>query len=236
MSSTLTQYKGPLTPSQAASGIRLARENAARLINDADLLIENGRHPSACALAILAIEELGKVQAIKTILLASDDATLKAGWRDYRNHRAKNVQWILPMLAGQGARTLNQLRAAANPLSDHTAVLDSVKQLSFYTDSYGKAGRWSEPVEAVEQELAASIIATAKVLNRQGKTTERELEIWVAHVRPHYNKPTMVAALLRFQKQLFEEGLTETKPEELRDFITGQRDEKDTANTLTDLP
>lgn len=233
MTSSLTSYRGSLTPKQAALGIKLARGNAARLINDADLLAASNRYASACALAILAIEELGKVQAIKVILLASNEAMLKAGWKDYRNHRAKNVQWIIPMLAVQGAKTLNQMRAAADPLGDHTALLDSVKQLSFYTDSYGKEGRWSEPVEAVDQDLACCIIETAKALNRQDETTERELVLWVEHVRPHYNKPTMVAALLRFQEQLLEEGLTKTTPEELSNFITGKRAEEGAADTVS---
>ncbi|WP_437412965.1 AbiV family abortive infection protein [Sinorhizobium meliloti] len=115
MPSKLTQYKGPLTPSQAAEGIALARANAARLIADAELLLESDRHASATALAILAIEELGKVQVIKIIALQSGEAELKQAWRDYRSHRAKNVQWILPKLAAEGARTLMQLRAAADP-------------------------------------------------------------------------------------------------------------------------
>jgi len=222
MSSRLTQYKGRLTPRQAADGIALARSNAARLITDAELLLANGRHPSASALAILAIEELGKVQAIKIIVLASDPETLKSGWKDYRNHRAKNVQWIIPKLAADGARTLQDLRLAADPTAEHTAMLDSVKQLAFYTDAYGEKGRWSEPADAVDPKFAGAIIATAKLLNRDAETTERELELWVSIVGPHYGKPTMVAALMNYQRRLFQEGLTKTSPEELMDFISGQ--------------
>lgn len=217
----LTQYKGPLTPAQATKGIALARANAARLIADAELLIENGRHASASALAILAIEELGKVQAIKIIILRSGAAELKEAWREYRNHRAKNVQWILPKLVGEGARTLAQVRAAADPAGDHTAMLDSVKQLSFYTDCYGKAGRWSEPSGAVDPKFAVSILATARMLNRQTMTTERELKLWASIVGPHYDKPTMVDALLEFQKQVFLEGLSPTSAEEMEAFVTG---------------
>lgn len=222
MSSRLSQYKGRLTPRQAAEGIALARGNAARLIADAELLLASGRHPSASALAILAIEELGKVQAIKTIALASDPESLKSAWKDYRNHRAKNVHWIIPKLAADGARTLQDLRLAADPTADHTAMLDSVKQLAFYTDAYGEKGRWSEPTDAVDPKFADAIIATAKLLNRDAETTERELELWVSIVGPHYGKPTMVAALMNYQRQLFQEGLTKTTPEELMDFISGR--------------
>ncbi len=222
MPSSLTQYKGPLTPSQAADGIALARTNAARLIADAEMLIENNRHASASALAILAIEELGKVQAIKVIVLHSEPAKLKEAWRDYRNHRAKNVQWILPKLAAEGARTLAQLQAAADATGEHTAMLESVKQLSFYTDCYGEAGRWSEPSDAVDPKFAVSILATAQMLNRKTETTERELELWATIVGPHCGKPTMINALLDFQRQMFVEGLTSTSADEMEAFVTGR--------------
>jgi AbiV family abortive infection protein len=221
MSSTLTQYKGPLAPAQATEGIALARANAARLIADSDLLMENGRHASASALAILAIEELGKVQAIKIVVLRKGAAELKEAWREYRNHRAKNVQWILPKLAAEGARTLADVRAAADPARDHTAMLDTMKQLSLYTDCYGDAGRWSEPSSAVDPDFAVSILATARILDRQTATTERELELWATIVGPHYDKPTMIDALLDFQKQVFIEGLSSTSAEEMEAFVKG---------------
>lgn len=222
MPSTLTRYQGPLSPRQAAEGISLARANASRLIADAELLLQNSRYASAIALAILAIEELGKVQAIKAILLQSARPQVKEAWRDYRNHRAKNVHWILPKLAAEGARTLSQLRTAADPAGDHTAMLDSVKQLSFYTDCYGNVGRWSEPSDAVDPEFAKAILATAHLLNRDEETTERELELWSSIVGPNYGKATMVDALLDFQQKLFAEGLTSTTAEELKAFISGE--------------
>ena len=218
----ITQYKGPLTSSQAAEGIALARANAARLIADAELLLQNDRHASASALAILAIEELGKVQVIKIIALHSDGAELKQAWKDYRSHRAKNVQWILPKLAGEGARTMMQLRAAADPNGDHTAMLDTVKQLSFYTDCFNDAPRWSEPTDAVDPQFAKAIIATARMLRHERETTIREIELWTKIVGPHYNKPTMVDALLEFQQQVFSEGLSAISVEAMEAFIKGR--------------
>jgi AbiV family abortive infection protein len=221
MPSQLTPYRGPLTPEQAAEGIALARKNATRLIADAELLLEANRYASASALAILAIEELGKVQIIKTIVLHANDADLKRSWKDYRNHRAKNVMWILPKLASEEARTLAQLRPATQIDGDHTAMLDSVKQLSFYTDCFTEKARWSEPNEAVDQPFAPAILAVAKLLNRESTATVRELQLWVQLVAPHYNKPTMKDAVLTFQKELFKEGLTTVFPKALGDFMDG---------------
>ncbi len=173
-------------------------------------------------LAILAIEELGKVQIIKRIVLHGDDPKqLKDAWKEYRSHRAKNVMWILPKLASEGATTMMQLRPATEIDGDHTAMLDSVKQLSIYTDCFTEKGRWSEPGEGMDAAFAPAIIATAKVLSRQSETSVRELELWVECVAPHYAKPTMSKAMLTFQRRLFDEGLSPTTPEAMEAFICG---------------
>ena len=222
MAERLIQYRGPLTPAQAVEGIALARKNATRLITDAELLLEAGRNASASALAILAIEELGKVQIIKTITLHKGGSELKHAWREYRSHRAKNAHWILPKLAAEGARTLMQVRPATDVDGEHTSMLDTVKQLCFYTDCFNEQPRWSEPGEAVDGQFAPAIVATAKMLNRDKETTHRELEIWADTVGPHYNKPTMIEAVLRFQKQIYDEGLSPTPPAALEAFMKGE--------------
>ncbi|WP_437412942.1 hypothetical protein [Sinorhizobium meliloti] len=101
-------------------------------------------------------------------------------------------------------------------------MLDSVKQLSFYTDCFNDAPRWSEPTDAVDPKLADAILATARMLNREKATTTRELELWATIVGPHYDRPTMIDALLEFQKQVFSEGLSATSPEAMEAFVKGR--------------
>src|SRR5262245_39384520 len=108
----ITQYSGPLSIEQAAEGIRRALENARSLLADAELLVEHRRWARAASLAILAIEEAGKVPLVRALLLARDANELKDEWRAYRSHTKKNVLWILPELAAQGARFLEDLRPA----------------------------------------------------------------------------------------------------------------------------
>ncbi len=83
-----------------------ARANAKRLVEDARRLLDKGCHASAAALAILAIEEAGKVSILRALSVARDDQDMKETWRDYRSHAKKNMAWILPQLAAQGARDL----------------------------------------------------------------------------------------------------------------------------------
>jgi AbiV family abortive infection protein len=94
----LNQYAGRLTVQQAAEGIAVALRNAYSLVRDAELLLQHGRHARATALAILAIEEAGKVPIIRAILLARTEAELRDEWRAYRSHTKKNVLYILPEL------------------------------------------------------------------------------------------------------------------------------------------
>lgn len=138
LKSHLQPYAGPLTPAQITEGIAAAQANALRLLDDAKLLLEAGRYPSATALAILSMEERGKVIILKRLALVSDPADVKAAWREYRSHRAKNAGWIIPQLVGQGARTMQGLAAGVDADAEHTAILDALKQVSFYTDCLAK--------------------------------------------------------------------------------------------------
>jgi len=186
----INQYVGPLSIEQAAEGIRVARENARTLVADAELLLEHQRWPRATSLAILAIEEAGKVPAIRALLLARDANEIRDEWRAYRSHTKKNVLWILPDLAAKGARFLEDLSPIMDPGSDHPQVLDSVKQVGFYTDAYGKC-RWSLPGTDIPEDFARSFVGLARVLTTggEGLTTAEELALWVKHMRPVWKGP-----------------------------------------------
>src|SRR5712691_4024848 len=101
------QYVGFLTPGQASTGIAAAISTARGLLADAELLLENERWQRATALSILAIEEMGKVEILRSILLARGKEEMVAEWRAYRSHVRKNVAWIFVDLFGKGARKLD---------------------------------------------------------------------------------------------------------------------------------
>jgi len=82
-------YKGTLSPSDVVAGMAAARRNARRLAEDAQLLLDQGRWASASSLAVLSIEESGKVGVLRRLSLASEAPDLKAGWDGYGSHRRK---------------------------------------------------------------------------------------------------------------------------------------------------
>lgn len=218
----LNSYAGPLTPEQISEGIAAAQANALRLLDDARLLIDAGRFPSAAALAILSMEERGKTIILKRLAIVRDPADLKAAWRDYRSHKAKNAGWIIPQLVKQGATTMLSMADSVNPTAEHAAVLDALKQVSFYTDCLEK-GHWSIPTEVIDEDLARSMVASAEMMWGGRSITVREVEMWTQIVGPHYNESGMAAAVVQWQHAMLEEGLSETEPEKLAAFMRGMR-------------
>jgi len=179
------QYQGELNPKTAAEGIKLAYENALSLLSDAELLFINGRFERCVSLSILAIEESGKSTIIRALLLVDNAIRLRKEWKNYRKHTEKNLAWILPELINNGAKTLEDLKKIFDPKSDHGQILDDLKQLSFYTDIFSSA-KWSSPSKVIDKTLATMIFSAAQSIVKIDRvlTTERELELWVKHLKP----------------------------------------------------
>jgi AbiV family abortive infection protein len=180
-----SQYRDFLTCEQIAAGMKAAAQNAARLADDADLLLKAGRFPSASALAILSLEESGKstiLRSMSTVITRDEIVVL---WKRYRRHLDKHVLSVLPGRVQRGAKRLSEPRDCVTDATlDEKTTFDTVKQLGFYTDCFGK-GNWSIPNEIIDEELASSMVTMAKTLSKRSHTvTVRELELWVMHMQP----------------------------------------------------
>jgi AbiV family abortive infection protein len=220
MNDHLQAYSGELSPAEIAEGIAAAQANADRLINDAKVLLDAECFPSAAALAILAIEERGKVIVLERMAIVPPEK-LKETWRDYRSHRAKNAGWAMPLLIADGARTMKDFASLVDKKADHAAMLDALKQVALYTDCLGKR-HWSKPDEAIKADLAKMLIEIAEQMWGSRTVTEREIELWREIVGPHYAKPEMAEAVIRCESALREEGLKNTPVEALRAFMEGR--------------
>ena len=211
-------YRGKLTAKDIASGMNAASHNARRLFEDAKLLCNARRYPSACALAILSIEEAGKLSQLRTIAVSADERELKDAWKAYRDHQSKNAAWIITELFAEGARTLDDLRPIFDEDSDHPAVLDTLKQLGFYTDCYGKA-HWSEPDKVIDEEVTRCIMASAEVLIPDAPVTVREIELWIKNLIGVWGTEKMRSGLAAFFQAMQDEGLAKHQPEKIEAFL-----------------
>jgi AbiV family abortive infection protein len=206
----LNQYSGRLSAERATLGMNAALRNARRLAVDARRLLDAGSPPAAASLAALSIEESGKVSILRGLVLARNDSELRESWREYRSHTKKNVAWILPDIAAKGVNNLEGFRPIFDSNSNHPQLLDSIKQLGFYTDCLGD-GNWSEPAEVIENGLAQSLVATAELLSLKKPITVREVQLWIEHLGPVWKGPIdwMKKAVEHWHAAMVAEGLLE---------------------------
>jgi AbiV family abortive infection protein len=226
----LNQYKGKLSVSQIAEGMNAAIQNAKRLAEDAELLIEKQRYPSAASLAILSIEESGKVSILRRLSLSRNEEELKETWKDYRTHTKKNVNWLIPDLVKAGARKLEDFRPMVEGDAEHPYILDQIKQIGFYTDCLTDA-HWSIPKEIIDKQPAMMLVDLAKIFASTKEITEKEIELWVKHLGPVWKKNMswMQHALVNWFHEMQESGLApELCTNAMREFIESIKSPKNT--------
>ncbi|MGC1455932.1 MAG: AbiV family abortive infection protein [Nitrospirota bacterium] len=216
----LDQYKAKLSPAEIAAGMNAAIANARRLCEDAKLLLAQSKYPSASSLAILSIEESGKLSILRALALARDEKELSETWREYRSHTQKNRMWPFLQMVLQGARGLNDFRPLVEDSAEHPYLLDNLKQLGFYTDCLGER-HWSVPNDVIDKDLATQMIRIAELHVPKRNVNEREIELWILHVKPVWKGPMehMEAAVAAWHRQMCEEGLIQDDPEGMERFI-----------------
>jgi len=206
------QYRGRLTSSEIAEGMNFARKNAQRLVRDARLLFDSQSYASCIALTILSIEESGKEPVLRGLAVARDGDELKEAWRAYRSHTKKNAMWPVLDTFLQGARRAQDFLPLFYPDAEHTYLLDQLKQVSLYTDCFGKA-RWSFPEQVVGQELAEGLLLIAEAFAQIRETTMEEIDLWIQYMGPAWNAPdgARESALFEWDKEMRRRGLIKEK-------------------------
>ena len=218
----LDQYRGRLNPAQVAEGMNAATRNARRLAEDAATLLEAGRYASAAALAILSIEEAGKLPVLRSLAMADRDEQIGEEWRAYRSHTRKNVIWLLPQLVARGARKLDDFAGLFDKDASHPYVLDQVKQIAVYSDCLGD-GHWSIPDLVIDKSLATGVVEVAQTLCPTRETTNKEIELWIKHLRPVWmTDPSLMRnALEAWYAAMQEHGLIPDGSNRMEEFVRG---------------
>jgi AbiV family abortive infection protein len=202
----LSPYRGTLSAKDVADGINVAVRNARRLATDARILLDARRYPSAAALAILSMEESGKIPSLRALSLAHTPIELASAWGEYRRHRVKNAQWIASELAAKGAGHLTGFADAVTREREHMDVADLSKHLSLHTDCYNK-GHWSEPPVAIDGNAATVLVNICEISCAKHEVSVREIELWMEYVGPAWQSNQMPEALLRWAQAMEKEGL-----------------------------
>lgn len=215
----LKQFRSFLTTDQVAAGMTCAKLNAKRLAMDAQILFDAERYPSALSLAVLSLEESGKLTILREMATAVTEYEILELWKRYRRHTAKHALTLMPARIAKGARRAIQFRECVeDKAQDEKKTYDALKQLGFYTDCLGKA-HWSMPAEVIDRKLAEILVRFAVTISsRERHTTTREIELWAMHMQAGLTRPN----LINWARAMVAEGIEpEGYAEELAEFTFG---------------
>jgi AbiV family abortive infection protein len=193
--SKLDPYRGTLNPFQIAEGIRCVKINGSRLFKDAEFLYEQKRFPSASSLAILAIEEFGKVPILRRMALATSPEEWKVCWKDFSNHLTKSLNWMVPFLIKNKEKTIEDKYQLFKDTKE-PELLNSIKQLGFYVGCYANA-HWASPDKIIEQENADVAMKSALIVSMASQPspydTPSALQEWAKQMAGCYSVDPITA-------------------------------------------
>ena len=219
----LSDHRGPLTLPDIAAGMAAALRNARRLAHDAETLLAAGSWPSAASLAILSIEESGKVGVLRGMAAETDPQALKAAWRQYRSHPAKLSKPIGLNPSDKSLAIPGMAEQLTKERDELVADIDAMKQSGFYTDCKAGTGTkpvWVEPLRCITENQAREAVSVAKLTcDDMPDTTVRELELFAQHYKPTEGTPDMVTGWLNWVRAMEGEGLLNGTREEVTDRV-----------------
>lgn len=180
-----SQYRNPVD--SIGEGIEACWLNALALLESAKLVKSQGHHALALSLAVLAMEEIGKMSMIDGLLFAKPgDERSKIVEGGFRSHKSKlgaldvfpfllnylstldprynteqRFNLTLAIVPQQYKRERQALEPWLGPACD-LRVLDSWKQKGFYTH-FDSSGRFVRPAE-IEEDFSTAVVQLANRL------------------------------------------------------------------------
>ena len=148
-----------------------AARNGLDLLSDAEVLCKSARWSRAYALAVLAVEELGKASVVLTLALLPDELRTQVPAQQLlQRHEVKHAVGLVMCILefgepGVAART--ELLADQLALVAQGAKASNLaKQRGFYVDLV--CGELSKPRETTETEARAALAQAWRVVNSAG--------------------------------------------------------------------
>lgn len=188
--------------------------------------MQNGRFQSAGVLAILAIEEQGKLSILDRMAYAKD-AEITSLWAEYRSHTKKNFRWLLPAVADSGPRTLEEFASIAHPNSPFPGFLDEIKQMGLYADCL-EGGEWSKPEDHISEEFARWLIDTASRLigSKRNPFKAEDIALRAKHFSPilDASPEEKKRALAAYLKEARGKGFTVIDDKTIEEMLGGRID------------
>ncbi|MFC6379858.1 AbiV family abortive infection protein [Tatumella terrea] len=199
-----------------AEGINAARSNATRLVADAKSMFELERYPTSVALSILSIEESGKPAILRQLSIALEEEHVATAWSDFRTHKKKNIMTSFEDFLESGARRINDFQPILGSKNPAPANVDKLKQDSLYTN-FDDGRKWHLPENHIDKDTAMHYLNMASKLLPGHHVTEKEIELYVKHLRHEKNRDIEEAKLSMIA--FYEDMVTHKLLESVPDFV-----------------
>jgi AbiV family abortive infection protein len=147
-------YRGEIPAEQIVRGMEVIDRNSREILDDAKLLLENGRYARALSLSVVALEESVKKSLLLALYAVQANGKLrKELWQAYRSHTLK-ASYLVRRAAVRGAFEGQNIEEKAQRMGK---ILDVYKQLGLYSDSYETDEghkSWFIPSKSVTPDMA----------------------------------------------------------------------------------
>ena len=158
--------RGPISSTEAAELRAACRANASRLVDDAELLLDVGRFPSAFSHAYFALEELAKARALlvlELMLVDGDGVDWLDFWQKWTDHSVKSESSLAmriddSMVKSRVVTILASLAAATLPA--RARDLRDKRESALYVD--WRRGHVTSPQDAIDEASSRDLVKRAR--------------------------------------------------------------------------
>ncbi len=133
-------------------------------------MLKHDRFPSATSLAIIGVEELGKMAILLNLTLAKNEEIKKKLADAFTSHKKKTTACLSPYFS-----RISQ----SFPINIANGLNES-KKVGFYIDY--KDGQWLKPSEAFDKETAEKFINIIKLLLSMSDYPPEHFNLWKKHL------------------------------------------------------
>jgi len=138
---------GYLSPKELKEGIDLCVQNIRDIIQECNLLLSNGKAARALALSISAIEEMGKINVLRSInrLPKNKQKLLSLEWKKYFDHQYKSSLGFFQTVPDENRTTIESILLSAFLVREQAAMTEEIRQMALYTGYSLKKKKWHSP-------------------------------------------------------------------------------------------
>lgn len=182
----LAAYKGQLSISEIALGIRLCLQNARDLVQDAECLMKKSRYARALGCLLTADQEIGKIGILTAMARIHPSAQHQWAdkWKRFRHHEAKAAHSHVAGLSNDWrANPQLLLVEAVRFYAEGAPLAERIRQACYYVDFLSSPRGWLSPAQISDAEVTMRLKYTNDALLRiehlfhLGLYSEETLEI-----------------------------------------------------------